>query len=439
MNTAQYDVIVIGAGAAGLNAGRLLAAAGRRVAILEARDRVGGRIWTKRISLRHSQTAAVELGAEFIHGLPVETWSLIEEAALRTYEIAGSPLWFDGGQLLAQNPQPANAESVLEVMTQSLMQPRDADKSFAEYLKTRKLDPRTAQTASNYVEGFNAADQNRISIAALARQQRAEDAIAADRLFRVEAGYAALPEFLAERFVAAGGALMLEAAVTRIAWRRGSVAVEVAGAVGPFHAAQAVVTVPLGVLQAETIEWAPRPAVLSHAHRLAMGAAMRLNLVFKEKWWNAPLGFLYAPSESPATWWTPMPHEAAILTAWAGGPKAEVLLRLVTAQGDASALVDHCLRTLSTIFRVPLPDLKQKLLSFHMHDWQRDRYACGGYSYVPVGALDAPEQLRRAVEDTVYFAGEHTDTVGHWGTVHAALATGAAAARQLLGVGGPHG
>jgi monoamine oxidase len=334
---------------------------------------------------------------------------------------------------MAQSPQPGDAESVLETMTRSeLLRPREADMSFADYLKTQTLDPRTAQAASNYVEGFNAADRNRISVAALAKQQRAEDAIATDRLFRVEAGYAALPQFLADAFVAAGGSLMIGTAATRIAWRRGAVEIDVSGASEAIHAAQAVVTVPLGVLQTDTIEWRPRPPVLSHVHRLAMGAVLHLGLVFKEKWWNAPLGFLYAPSESPATWWTPMPREWPVLTAWAGGPKAEALSRLITPQGDAKALIERCLGTLSTLFRVPLSDVQRQLASFHVHDWQRDPYTRGGYSYVPVGALDAPEQLRQPVEDTLYFAGEHTDTTGHWGTVHAALATGAAAALQVL-------
>ena len=127
-----------------------------------------------------------------------------------------------------------------------------------------------------------------------------------------------------------------------------------------------------------------------------------------------------------------MPREWPVLTAWAGGPKAEALSRLITPQGDAKALIERCLGTLSTLFRVPLSDVQRQLASFHVHDWQRDPYTRGGYSYVPVGALDAPEQLRQPVEDTLYFAGEHTDTTGHWGTVHAALATGAAAALQVL-------
>jgi monoamine oxidase len=125
-----------------------------------------------------------------------------------------------------------------------------------------------------------------------------------------------------------------------------------------------------------------------------------------------------------------MPHETAMLTAWAGGPKATALWGLAKADGDAGALLEQALSTLARIFG--LADIRSRLVSWHLHDWQRDPYSRGAYSYVPAGAMDAPGQMRRPVDDTLYFAGEHTDTSGHWGTVHAALATGMAAAQQLL-------
>jgi len=438
MTSAQYEVLVIGAGVAGLNAGLLLAEAGRRVAILEARNRVGGRIWSQSISPQNSpQPIRVELGAEFVHGLPPETWSLIGQAGLRTYEIDGSSFWFDGSRLMAADQQQGAAQGVLHEMAQWLkQQPRGSDMSFAEYVTGHAVAPLAARAAGNYVEGFNAADQRHISIAALAKQQAAEDAIDADRLFRIEAGYAALPNFLAERFAAAGGTLILEAAVQRIAWKRGEVSVEARGPDGDlhYHANRAVITVPLGVLQAQTIEFVPQPAeLLFQANRLKMGAVLHLTLVFKQKFWDRELSFLFAPAESPPTWWTPAPHDAPVLTAWAGGPRAEMLLKLVTAAGDAGALRDQCLSTLAKIFALPLSEIRQMLSSWHVHDWQGDECARGAYSYVPAGALDAPEKIRAPIEDTLYFAGEHTDVAGHWGTVHAALATGSGAARRILG------
>ncbi len=433
----EYDVLIVGAGVAGLQAGCLLAEAGRRVAIVEARGRIGGRIWTRSISLARSQLPVpVELGAEFVHGLPLETWSIIKQAGLSTFEIDGSSRRFENGRMLAAHESRATGERVLEEMTQWVQaHPHGGDLSFGEYLKSHAVEALAAGAAANYVEGFNAADQNRISVAALAKQQAAEDAIAADRLFRLEAGYAAIPHFLAGKFIAAGGLLMLEAPVKKIVWTRGAVSVETTRAGGAHlcRSKRALITVPLGVLQARTIEFVPQPGeVLFNADRLKMGAVVRLTLAFKQKFWDPGLSFLFAPGESPPTWWTPAPHAAPLLTAWAGGPKAERLLELVAADGDAGALRDLSLATLAKIFSLPLSDLRAMLSSWHLHNWQSDEYSRGAYSYVQVGALDAPEKIRTAVEDTLYFAGEHTDVAGHWGTVHAALAAGAAAAAQVL-------
>jgi monoamine oxidase len=432
----SYDVVVIGAGAAGLNAGRLLAQAGKRVVVLEARDRIGGRIFTCGESSKDSsRSLPIELGAEFVHGLPEATWSLLRQAALPTYELSGASFWYSGDRLIAGNEQLGDAESVLGKMAATVLQPHFKDLSFADYMKDVSVDALSAQAARNYVEGFNAADQRRISVVSLAQQQLAEDAISADRLFRLPAGYDALPKCLAQQLLRAGGELQLKAQASKIIWTRGDVAVQVGHGedAREFRAARAVITVPLSILQAERIEFVPRPAeALRQANRLAMGPVMRMVFVFERKLWDETLSFLIAPTELPSAWWSPVPHEAPVLAAWAGGPKAETLLRLVTPEGDAGALRDRCLSSLAKILGLPLDEIKSRLSSWHFHNWQTDPFALGAYSYVPAGALDAPEQLQRPVEDTLYFAGEHTDTTSNWGTVHAALATGESAAAKIL-------
>src|SRR4030088_3805573 len=92
MTDNTHDVVVVGAGMAGLTAARALVEAGLRVLVVEAQDRIGGRIWT-----RHVGDQAIELGAEFIHGRPPELWALIDEAGLGTDERGGAPGCFEGG------------------------------------------------------------------------------------------------------------------------------------------------------------------------------------------------------------------------------------------------------------------------------------------------------------------------------------------------------
>jgi monoamine oxidase len=84
------------------------------------------------------------------------------------------------------------------------------------------------------------------------------------------------------------------------------------------------------------------------------------------------------------------------------------------------------------MFSVSLRDLRTYLRSSHYHDWQSDPFSRGAYSYVPAAALPAADAMSQPVDQTLYFAGEHTAIDGHWGTVHGALASGARAATQLL-------
>jgi monoamine oxidase len=114
------------------------------------------------------------------------------------------------------------------------------------------------------------------------------------------------------------------------------------------------------------------------------------------------------------------------------GPKALALSREFIRSGSLRGLADLAMSQLSHMFKLPLPHLQRKLLAWHAHDWRADPYSRGAYSYVPAGASDASQRMTIPVANTLYFAGEHTDVQGHWGTVHAALNSGVRAATQLL-------
>lgn len=449
----DFDTIIVGAGMAGLTAGRILAKGGQRVAIIEARQRVGGRIFTTHVSDGADRSdMPVELGAEFVHGLPPETWSLLREGELATYELDGVELCTSGGPLQIHQHNDGGFSVLEHMLAWEATLPPDRDLSFAEYLGRVTIDQAARTRAVDYVEGFNAADSAVISVKALAMQQRAEDEIDSDRLFHVRQGYDALPRFLAREIERAAGTIQLGHVAQRISWRRG--AVTVSGALGhgnafALAAKRALICVPLGVLQADAIEFAPAPGtILTQARRLAMGPVMRMTLLFRSRFWAGPelpkvaaevragldrLSFLFTHGSLPPTWWTPMPDTTAMITAWVGGTRVALIENGPETPAKAEALLKRCLTTLANAFGLSGTRLQQLLLSWHCHDWQADPYAQGAYSYVPAGAIDASMKLTVPVEDTLYFAGEHTDTSGHWGTVHAAVRSGLRAAAQLQG------
>jgi monoamine oxidase len=424
-----FETVVVGAGVAGLATARMLAEAGRRVALLEARDRIGGRIHT----VQAVQGALpVELGAEFVHGLPAELIDLVDEAGLTRFELDGDSRCVGPGRgvgRLGPCSDQHEVHKLFDELTHVQLSPYSRDLSFSEFVGQRKVGAEAAAWATNYVEGFNAADGDRISVRALAKQQVAEDSISAERLFRVVEGYVRVPEFLLRRFRDAGGEFFRSTAVRSITWESGQV--EIATETGRvLWAKSAVLTLPLGVLQARRVAFSPQPTeILKAADSLVMGSAARVVYEFDHAFWKEfaslkGVSFFFAPDATPPTWWTTNPKPGSTLTGWIAGRKAKRL--------EMDVLPETGLETLSVLLGSSLHDVKRHLLRWHMHDWQIDPHSLGAYSYVPRGAIDASDQMTLPVEQTLFFAGEHTDTSGHWGTVHGALRSGYRAARQLL-------
>jgi monoamine oxidase len=116
-----------------------------------------------------------------------------------------------------------------------------------------------------------------------------------------------------------------------------------------------------------------------------------------------------------------------LLAGWAGGSRAE---RLTLESEDS--LLDHALQSLAHVFQISSSFLEQQLEAFYTHNWQSDPHSAGAYSYIPVGGNEAQAQLAEPVENTLFFAGEATNTRGHHGTVHGAIASGLRAAREIM-------
>lgn len=410
-------MIVVGAGAAGLAAADALAAR-RRVLVLEARERIGGRCWTRRIP---GIAAPVELGAEFIHGEAGSTHALLRRARIPAVASVREQRWVHRNRL-----RPINA--FLEAQRATADAPLVCDVSFEAFLATRTLPEKTRVFAKLMVQGFDAADPKRVSARSILQEWGAAGSLGASQP-RPRGGYGALMNWLAERATRRGARLHLGAVVREIRWRRGSVLVKGEFAGSPFAVSskKCVITVPLGVLQ--SVRFRPRIDKRDALRKLASGPVIRVAMGFHEPFWEkrAPgVAFFHLPDALFPTFWTPLPMRAHLLTAWAGGPKAERL----TGLGNG-ALIDAALLSVERA----LGKKARGQLAFAIpQDWQADPFSRGGYSYVLVGGEGARETLAEPVANTLFFAGEATDT-DEAGTVAGALRSGIrAAARTAAGM-----
>src|SRR4051812_12413792 len=212
------DVVVIGAGASGLAAARLLADAGRRVIVLEARTRIGGRVWTDRAFA----AIPVERGAEFIHGEQADTWALVRQAGLGTEPFSrwqGRRIVTEDGRLAGDELLHARPDlQRVFTLEQQLAEYQGPDCSLAEWLVANAYSPLAAHIADLRLAHSNCATPATISVVELAHELKIADKGPGD--FHILDGYDRALAQLADRLD-----IRLRTAVTEIRWAEDGVQV----------------------------------------------------------------------------------------------------------------------------------------------------------------------------------------------------------------------
>ena len=432
----HVDTIVVGAGVAGLTAARLLTGEGRTVIVLEARDRIGGRVTTDR---RYG--LSTDMGASWIHGVNDSPVAAAAEAfGMRTVEFTvggyqpdSRPIAHYGpdGRRLSDAAARAYVEDIHAVdatLTQVIAEsaPDASYRGVTEAaLAEQGWDAERTQRVREYLE-HRSEEQYGAWIEDLAAHGLDDDSVDGDEVVFPD-GYDRLPSHLAE-----GLDIRLIHVVERVAWTPDGVSVTTDH--GVFTSDDVVVTVPVGVLQSEdfVIE-PPLPEPVAGAlSRLAMNAFEKVFLRFDTRFWDDDV-YVIRQQGPEGRWWhswydiTAL-HGTPTLLTFAAGPAA-----VETLDWSEEQIVESVLAQLRRLYgdRVTRPT------HVHVTDWQDDPFSHGSYAYMTVGSTTADhDDLATPVSGVLHLAGEATWTDDP-ATVTAAMMSGHRAAERVLGHGVP--
>ncbi|MBK7316068.1 FAD-dependent oxidoreductase [Candidatus Villigracilis affinis] len=420
----EAEVLVLGAGISGLAAARTLADKGVSVILLEARNRIGGRMWTDT-----SLGLPLDLGASWIHGVKGNPITALAkqfgvETVVTDYD-NGILYDFDGRELSEDDYK--EVEDLFESIYGEVAQMQDdtdtdmpLQQAFDEVVSKMDLSTEELHRLDFYIQGQFAlelgADPDNLS---LWEWDQDEEFGGDDVVF--PQGYNQIADGLAK-----GLDIRLGVKVTHISYGADGVDVETSS--GTFSGEKAVVTFPLGVLKQAAVKFDPPlpESKQSAIDRLDMGVLNKVYLKFSEVFWDEEFeGISYLGEETGewCDWLNFVPYiNEPVLMAFHGGAKGYAIEEL-----SDDAIIAGAMKTLRVIYGESIPEPEGYLIT----RWGRDPLAFGSYSHVPPFASGEDyDALFEPVDDVLYFAGEATSRE-YPATVHGAYLSGIAAAEEI--------
>jgi monoamine oxidase len=409
----RYDCVVLGAGLAGLYAAYLLRQSNFSVGVLEARERVGGRVLTMRTLARQQHA---ELGPEFIDSNHHRVIRLAERFNLtlstrpdfwgvsptppfgRRAQRAWRQFWNEVYALAAQVPDryaPWHAPESLRTLDCVTM------RAFAERLGVWAAGEPLFR---RYAQNMEATEPENLSVYSIAAQEAFYGKGVHAGLYRFVDGTDSLPRALAEVFTALGGDLRLNAPVEAVEQTADGVRVHARQAGKPLtvQASYAIVALPFPVLT--QLEWRPAlaPWRVEALQSAGKGAVIRTLIQFRRRFWrDEPFPRVYAERADISAIWEEtdlQAGESGVLSFWTAGDAARCWASL-----SEGARIDECLRTLEAMY----PDCRTQVIAARSYDWQADPFAQHAYIHHTTGYLTQALPLLRQPEGRIHFAGDY--------------------------------
>ncbi len=409
-----YDTIIVGAGMAGLAAASEIYKSNKNIMVLEARDRIGGRLSSERLP----DGVLYERGGELIHGTKNQMYVLVRELGIEIRELKKAKTDIGAVETL-------QLFFVMLLLRLGWYPQPDVDESVTEYVNRLRFFPNSLKEFLDYAaKDFE--NMDRISALLMVermRQQILDGEMYGEHDFMIEEGYITLLSHLAKDLPIA-----FNHVVTKINWQDEQVVIETTQ--GSFRSQQVVLTLPVPILKQMLFEPAlpEEKQVALTAH--VPGDIIKILIPVQKKAFkteqeegaiaDATLALMWWRRNSPGD----KPHDRQILVGWITGPRA----RDYVSQAPDDAL-DTVLNDLSAVVDLNMVNRDDIIVQ----NWMEDEFSAGTYCYIKPGyGLHIPDDLAKSLGNKLYFAGTATADPASTGSAHGAYESGLRVAQEVL-------